>query len=106
MALGAERAYRLCPPIMRDVELLVLAGTLLGAAGFSAGAARAPLRPFRGFAATDYSLLLAATASFRLLLPPRAGICPHAGRYGADRPDACTAAGLDRRESDLSGPFQ
>jgi predicted permease len=58
LALGAERAA-VSRLIMRDVGLLVLAGTLLGAVG-AFGATRALRAVIFEFGANDYSLLLAA----------------------------------------------
>ena len=73
LALGAERAA-VSRMIMRDVGLLVFAGTLLGAAGAFA-AARALRTMLFEFAAADYSLLLAA-AGLLFLIAAAAGYLP------------------------------
>jgi ABC-type antimicrobial peptide transport system permease subunit len=73
LALGAERAA-VSRMIMRDVGLLVVAGTLLGAAG-AFGAARALRSVLFEFAAADYSLLLAA-AGLLFVVAAAAGYLP------------------------------
>jgi len=73
LALGADRAA-VSRMIMRDVGLLVFAGTLLGAAG-AFGAARALRSLLFEFAAADYSLLLAA-AGLLFLIVAAAGYLP------------------------------
>jgi predicted permease len=73
LALGAERAA-VSRMIMRDVGLLVVAGTLLGAAG-AFGAARALRSVLFEFAAADYSLLLAA-AGLLFVIAAAAGYLP------------------------------
>jgi predicted permease len=73
LALGAERAA-VSRLMMRDVALLSLAGTLLGAAGAIA-ATRALRTMLFAFAPADYSLLLAA-AALLLLIAAAAGYVP------------------------------
>jgi ABC-type antimicrobial peptide transport system permease subunit len=58
LALGAERAA-VCRMIMWDLGLLVLTGTVLGAAG-AWGATRALRKVLFEFAAVDYSLFVVA----------------------------------------------
>jgi len=73
LALGAERAA-VSRMMMRDVALLVLAGTLLGAAGAIA-ATRALRSLLFAFAPADYGLLLAA-AALLFLIAATAGYVP------------------------------
>jgi predicted permease len=73
LALGAERAA-VSRLMMRDVALLVLAGTLLGTGG-SIAATRALRTMLFAFAPADYSLLLAA-AALLVLIAAAAGYLP------------------------------
>jgi predicted lysophospholipase L1 biosynthesis ABC-type transport system permease subunit len=73
LALGAGRAA-VSRMIMRDVALLALAGTLLGAAG-AVAATRALRTVLFAFGPADYSLLLAAAAVL-LLISASAGYLP------------------------------
>src|ERR1017187_4237188 len=73
LALGAERGA-VSRMMMRDVALLALAGTLLGAAGAIA-ATRALRTMLFAFAPADYSLLLAA-AALLVLIAGAAGYLP------------------------------
>jgi predicted permease len=73
LALGAERAA-VSRMIMRDVAVLALAGTVLGAAG-AVAATRALRTMLFAFGPADYSLLLAAAAVL-LLISAAAGYVP------------------------------
>jgi ABC-type antimicrobial peptide transport system permease subunit len=73
LALGAEHAA-VSRMIMRDVGVLVIAGTMVGAAG-SFGAARALRSVLFEFAVADYSRLLAA-AGLLFLIAAAAGYLP------------------------------
>ena len=85
LALGAERAA-VSRMIMRDVGLLVFAGTLMGAAG-AFGAARALRSVLFEFAAADYSLLL-AEAALLFLIAAAAGYLPARRAARVDPMDA------------------
>jgi predicted permease len=73
LALGAGRAA-VSRMILRDVALLALAGTLLGAAG-AVAATRALRTMLFAFGPVDYSLLL-ASAAVLLLISAAAGYLP------------------------------